>query len=78
MDKLELLFGPIEIIMPFMFITESYKAPGLPLIYEITPESMKIGEDKWKEGVELYKWHKENDIWDIDRVFYESKGILKI
>lgn len=58
----------------FMFITESYKAPGLPLIY--TVGDLAEHEKEWQKGFDLYRWHLENNIWDIDKDIYESKGKL--
>lgn len=27
--------------------------------------------------VDLYKWHKDNDIWDVDKYIYESNGLIQ-
>lgn len=27
--------------------------------------------------IDLYKWHSEHEIWDVDKYIYESNGYIK-
>lgn len=62
----------------FSFIVESYKYPGIPLVYRSSIENKDKGQQLVKEGVELYKWHQDNNIWDIDKNIYEQMGQMII
>ena len=62
----------------FRFITESTNNPGIPLVYSLSDETISKAQDDIDKGVELYKWHKEKDIWNISKEVYESGGQLCI
>lgn len=62
----------------FKFIVESYSNPGMPLIYELKLETIVDAQLMIKEGLDLYKWHKTNDIWHTSKDIYNSKGRLSI
>ena len=75
-------------ILPFKFIVENQDFPGNPLIYEISPETLHIGEfggevrgrklEGFKHAIERYKWHTENDLWLYPMGDYLNKGVRKI
>lgn len=62
----------------FKFIVESYSNPGMPLIYELKLETIVDAQLMIREGLDLYKWHKTNDIWHTSKDIYNSKGRLSI
>jgi len=75
-------------ILPFKFIVESTKYPGMPLMYECSEKFLKGGIDgfdyqgRWYKGfIELindYKWYRDNNSWDYSKDIIEKEGIIKL
>lgn len=65
-------------IGPFVFITESYLTPGRPLRYFMSEEQRERGREEIAKGIEMYNWHIKENIWDMTKNIYESKGFLEI
>jgi len=63
---------------PFKFIVESFNNPGIPLVYELKLETIVDAQLMIKEGIELYRWHSVNNIWDTTKEIFNSKGQLSI
>ena len=76
-------------ILPFIFIVESTKYIGTPLIYKCTSNDLFCGwyGGKSNDGI-YYKgckqlledlaWHIENDVWNYERIIIEQDGIVEI
>ena len=75
-------------ILPFKFIVESSKYPGMPLMYECSEKFLKGGIDgfdyqgRWYKGfIELindYKWYRDNNSWDYSKDIIEKEGIISL
>jgi len=75
-------------ILPFKFILESSKYPGMPLLYECSEKFLKGGIDgfdyqgRWYKGfIELindYKWYRDNNSWDYPKDIIEKEGIISL
>ena len=94
-------------VADFMFIVESSKYPGKPLVWVLSQFDELVG--RWggskdtagnfipgindvdpdyaadmytldvlgfEQAIQLYKWHKERDLWDYPRYIYEANGLL--
>ncbi len=66
------------IVDDFKFIVESYNNPGIPLIYKLKLETVVDAQLMIKEGIDLYRWHSVNNIWDTTKEIFNSKGQLSI
>ena len=69
---------PDYTILPFKFIVESIKYPGLPLVYGINEESRFIAKSKVSESFDLLKWHIDNNVWDVPKDVYINNGYFEI
>jgi len=75
-------------ILPFKFIVESSKYPGMPLMYECSEKFLKGGIDgfdyqgRWYKGfIELindYKWYRDNNEWSYPKDIIEKEGIISL
>jgi len=76
-------------ILPFLFIVESTKYIGTPLIYSVEPNVLMASENGisghtgvyyqgWRELLERLLWHKSNNAWDYTREQYENEGVVDI
>jgi len=75
-------------ILPFKFIVESTKYPGMPLMYECSEKFLKGGIDgfdyqgRWYKGfIELindYKWYRDNNEWSYPKDIIEKEGIISL
>jgi hypothetical protein len=75
-------------ILPFIFIVESTKTPGLPLIYKVTDTFLAQGMEGfmkdgkyykgWVELLNEYVWYKENNSWTYDKQIIENEGVVKL
>ena len=84
-DLTQFCEGNVPILQAFRFIVESQKFPGNPLIYEVSDETLNIGQfggevdGRYYEGFRMaitrYKWHIANDLWDYKMEDYEYEGI---
>lgn len=71
-------------ILPFKFIVESTKRPGIPLVFTMTPEATHIAlhGDKKRDIKGLfqlisdYKYHSKLGMWDRTREVIENNGEL--
>jgi hypothetical protein len=87
-DLTQFCEGNVPILQPFRFIVENQKFPGNPLIYEVTDETLNIGQfggevdGRYYEGFRMaiirYKWHISNDLWDYRMEDYENEGVRYI
>ena len=69
----------------FRFVVESTTNPGRPMCYKLSKEDILMGamggkiEGKWykgfKEILHDIKWHKENNLWDYSREYYENECV---
>lgn len=66
------------IVDPFKFIVESVNNPGTPLIYELKLETIVDAQLMIKEGLDLYRWHSTNNIWNLSKEVVINKGRFKI
>jgi hypothetical protein len=74
-DLLSAMVGDYNEVV-FNFITASYNYANSPLIYNIvdcTQADIDI-----INGIELFMWHKKNDVWDEDRDVYINNGVMYI
>jgi hypothetical protein len=72
----------------FKFIVENQDFPGNPLIFEVSPETLEAGEiggesrgrkfEGFKQAIERYKWHTENNLWSYRMEDYINKGVRTI
>lgn len=70
---------------PFRFIVENQDYPGSPLIYEIDKTILHIGQnggeyngrqyEGFRDAIERYEWHLENDLWDYPMQDYLNSGV---
>lgn len=75
-------------ILPFKFIVESTKNPGMPLIYKCSEKLLNnaltgyIREDRYYKGInELiddYKWYVETNNWSYSKEIIENCGEIEI
>jgi len=72
-------------ILPFKFIV-GYSTGQRPEIWEMTQGDLTAGEEGginrfgrqvkgYKQLIEQYKWHVENNKWDYSQEVYESNGV---
>lgn len=77
-------------VLPFSYVVESYTHQGMPIVYDLSPESFhrgkygdpadKVGYKKkgYLEGIQLYKWHRDNERWDFPKHVIDAKFRLPI
>jgi hypothetical protein len=80
--------GNTPILKPFRFIVESQKFSGTPLTYEVSDKTLEIGQfggevdgryyEGFKQAIERYKWHTDNDLWDYRMEDYKNEGVRQI
>ena len=64
------------------------KFPGTPLTYEVSDKTLEIGQfggevdgryyEGFKQAIERYKWHTDNDLWDYRMEDYKNEGVRQI
>lgn len=72
-------------IKPFRFVVMHSELLDPPIVWLVGKDALRVGKygGELKSGrivrgfhelIEEYKWHKKNDLWDVSRQVYESKG----
>lgn len=81
---------PEYTILPFKFIVISSQQVTKPIIYQCSKEDLKVGEfgginkitnrkvKGWRQLIEDYLWHKQNDLWEYPREVYEKDGVIEL
>jgi hypothetical protein len=69
---------PDYTILPFVFLVESVKFPGLPLVYSLDDESRELAKAEVMESLSILNWHISNNISDMPKYIYDVQGHLKI
>jgi len=47
-------------------------------VYSVSEEDLVLGFQEFDNQIELFKWHKEHNIWDIPKNIYENNGIVTL
>lgn len=72
----------------FLFLVESSKYPGTPLVFKISDKTLDRGlnggiwdnehYDGFTQAIERYKFHSEYDLWEYRMEEYQNNGIMII
>jgi len=72
----------------FLFLVESSKYPGNPMIFRVSNETLERGlnggvwdnvhYDGFTQAIERYRFHSDYDLWDYRMEEYRSNGIVDI
>jgi hypothetical protein len=84
---INMLFGE-PVVKDFIFLVESQKFPGNPLIFEIDSSIVDIGTnggvykgtyyEGYKQALDRLIYHVENDKWDYKMEDYENNGVRRV
>jgi len=63
-------------LLPFTFIVTSSKRgiPEMPIIYKVESQDFRFGMQEIDDAIEQYKWHVENNYFDMSKEQFENSS----